>query len=148
MTETQPADELRRRRRARHASRAGSTYKSFLLDVAERGGFSLDEAEEYAIAVVATLEERLTLPEVLDLEAQLPSLMRELLDDEPILDIPRMHKDQFCERVATRLDMTEKAAEPIVRVVFAVLRAHISAGEARHVEAQLPDDLKEMWTAP
>lgn len=148
MAQPRPPVELRQRRAARHASRASSTYKSFVREVAIRGGFTLDEAEDYAIAVVATLEERLTLPEVLDLEAQLPSLMKELLDDEPILDIPHMHKDQFCARVATRLDMEEEDADTIllvVRAVFSVLRARISAGEARHVAAELPEDLKELW---
>src|SRR4051794_1976614 len=104
-------------RRARHASRANTTYKSFVGDVAGRGNFSLAAAEDYAIAVVATLEERLTLPEVLALEAQLPSLLKELLDEEPILDIPRMHKEEFCERVASRLDIGTEQVEPIVRAV-------------------------------
>jgi uncharacterized protein (DUF2267 family) len=144
---TQAQEHLTRTvaRGARHASRANTTYKRFVKDVAARGGFSLEDAEDFSISVVATLEERLTLPEVLDLEAQLPTLLKELLDDEPILDIPRMHKAEFCARVASRLELLPDQVEPIVRVVFDVLRARISEGEAHHVEAQLPSDLKKLW---
>jgi uncharacterized protein (DUF2267 family) len=138
-------DRQTRRSRQRHASRASATYASFIRDVAETGDFSIDDAADFAVAVVATLEERLTIEEALDLDAQLPTLLRELLDEEPIQELPRMDKEHFCARVGTRLALTEKEAEPIVSAVFSVLRERISAGEARHVEAQLPEELKEMW---
>jgi uncharacterized protein (DUF2267 family) len=129
----------------RHRSRANATYRSFVNEVASRGAFTRDEAVRFTVAVIATLEERLTLPAVSDLEAQLPTVLQELLDEEPILDRPRMDKGEFCGRVALRLDASEDEAESISRVVFAVLRARISPGEARHVEEQLPEELKALW---
>lgn len=132
-------------RAERHASRAAATYRRFVHAIAEEGGYSNEDAETCAIAVVATLEERLPLDEVWGLEAQLPSLLAEMLEREPIVDLPRMDSHQLCKRVAIRLGVTEPEAESIARIVFHVLRTRVSVGEARHIEARLPADLKHLW---
>lgn len=132
-------------RAARHASRAGATYASFLRSVASATGLPEAEAERCAIAVVATLEERLPMREVCDLEAQLPSRFDDVLGLQPIVRVPFMDKAQFCERVSARTGLTPAEAEGMARRVFAVLRSRISAGEAGHVGAQLPADLRELW---
>jgi uncharacterized protein (DUF2267 family) len=132
-------------RAARHASRAGTTYARFVRNIADAAGFPMADAERYAVAVVATLEERLSIREVCDLEAQLPSRFDEILAFQPIQGLPAMDRAQFCERVASRAGVSKAEAEAIAAAVFAVLRSRISAGEARHVEAQLPQDLRELW---
>ncbi len=132
-------------RSERHASRAATTYARFVRAIAEQGGYAPGESEAYAIAVVATLEERLPLGEVWGLEAQLPSRLAERLEREPILDLPGMDSGQLRKRVAIRLGVTEPEAESIARVVFRVLRARISSGEAHHIEARLSADLKQLW---
>lgn len=131
---------------ARHASRAGATYSRFVRAVAEQGGYPVDDAEAYAVAVVATLEEKLPLRDVLGLEAQLPSRLAEMLEREPILDLPAMDGGELCARVAIRLGVTATEAVSIARIVFRVLRLHVSPGEARHVERQLPSDLRRLWS--
>ena len=55
-----------------------------------------------------------------------------------------MDRGQFCQRLAARAGVPAAQAESIARTVFIVLRSRISAGEARHVEAQLPDDLRAL----
>ena len=45
-------------RALRHESRAGSTYAQFIRDVAERGGYTKEAAERYAVGTLTTLEER------------------------------------------------------------------------------------------
>ncbi len=132
-------------RAERHASRAATTYSRFIHAIADEGRYSTEDAETYAIAVVATLEERLPLDEVWGLEAQLPSLLAEMLEREPIVDLPRMDSQELCTRIAIRLGVTEPEAESIARVVFHVLRTRVSGGEARHIEARLPADLKHLW---
>ena len=132
-------------RAGRRAPRAGATYARFLHALATAGNYGADDAESYAVAVVATLEERLPLDEVWGLEAQLPSRLAERLEREPILDLPRMDGRQLCARVAIRLGVTEREAESIARVVFHVLRRRVSDGDARHIEARLPSDMKHLW---
>lgn len=135
-------------RAARHASRAGTTYARFIRNVAEAGGYTVGNAERYAASVIATLEERLPIREVHGLEAQLPSRLDDILAFVPLIAMPTMDRDAFCARVAARLDVTEARAEAIARTVFDVLRARISEGEARRVEARLPGDMRSLWRSP
>jgi uncharacterized protein (DUF2267 family) len=133
-------------RESRHDARARTTYLRLVREVAASTGASAEEAEQYLVAVIATLEEKLPLTEAIDLEAQLPSLLDEMLEREPIDDLPGMDKELFCERVALRLGITAQEAEWIAQRVLPVVSTHVSAGEARHVEAQLPLDLRRMWS--
>ncbi|MDB5218615.1 MAG: hypothetical protein JWO86_6542 [Myxococcaceae bacterium] len=134
-------------RAARHASRAGTTFARFIRNLAASSGYSLSEAERYAVAVIATLEERIPIREVVHLEAQLPSRLDEILAFVPLNGLPAMDRIQFLERVAARARVSYEQADSIARRVFSFLRSQISDGEARHIEAQLPADLFELWHA-
>src|SRR5579871_6254514 len=129
---------------ARSASRAASTYAGFVRDVAETGDFSIDDAQRYAVAVVATLEEKLSVRDVNGLEAQLPTLLREKLAHEPIMDLPYMDRALLCGRVASRLGISDHEAAIVARAVLEVLGVHISRGELRHLAATLPSDLASL----
>ncbi len=133
-------------RAARHASRAGTTFARFVRNLAAVGNYTIPEAERRAIAVIATLEERIPIRGVLDLEAQLPSRLDELLSFVPLNGLPAMDRIQFCKRVAARARVSFGQAEEIAGTVFAFVRSQISEGEARHVESQLPDDLRKLWS--
>jgi uncharacterized protein (DUF2267 family) len=134
-------------RAERHASRAARTYHRFVREIADAGGYAAEDADEYAVAVIATLEEKLPIVAVHHLEAQLPSTLDEKLAYEPLLDLPGMDKAEFCERVATRLAVTLPEAERIARVVLGIVRALVSEGEAHHVEWLLSPDIRKLWTS-
>lgn len=129
----------------RHESRAGSTYAQFVRDVASAGGYTKEAAERYAVGTLTTLEERLPIQEVRALESQLPTRLDGILAFQPVLALPTMDRRTFCWRFSKRVGVPEGAAEAIVRVVFRVLRQHISAGESRHIQAHLPPDLEPLW---
>jgi uncharacterized protein (DUF2267 family) len=135
-------------RAERHASRAGTTFARFVRNLAAMGGYSIHEAERHAVAVIATLEERLPIREVCNLEAQLPRRLDELLAFVPLNGLPAMDRMQFIERVAARAGVNYAQAESVARTVFAFLRSQISEGEIRHVEGQLPESLRELWREP
>ena len=120
-------------------------YQAFVRAVADEGGFPLEVAGEYIVAVVATLEARLSFTEVADLEAELPSGLREILHDEPILDLPGMDERELFARVRTRLGVSQHDAEVISRIVLRALRSSISPVEAGHVEAELSPGLRDLW---
>ena len=126
---------------SRHTARARATYARFLRDVVSAGGYTLDQAADYTVAVIATVEERLTLREVQNLEAQLPTLLEEELITEPILDLPTMTAAEFEGRVAARSGITREEARAAARTVLSVLRAHVSPGESRLLGANLPPEL-------
>lgn len=133
----------------RHESRAGATYARFIDDLTGDTGWSRDEADRFARAVVATLEERLVGGEAQDLSAQLPSRLRERLREEDVgRPDPEMTTDEFLGRVAERLDIPVDEVEAIVRYVFRTVRSHVTPGQAHHVEVQLPDELRRMWNGP
>lgn len=133
-------------RAQRHRSRAARTYHRFVKEIADAGGYAMEDADEYSVAVIATLEEILPLVAVRHLEAQLPSTLDEKLAYEPLLDLPGMDKAEFCARVATRLGVTLPEAERIARVVLGVVRSMISVGEAEHVEWLLSPDVRRLWS--
>lgn len=135
-------------RAARHESRAGTTFARFVRNLAATGGYTVQEAERDAIAVIATLEERLPIREVCNLEAQLPRRLDELLSFVPLNGLPAMDRMQFIERVAARARVNYAQAETVARTVFAFLRSQISEGEIRHVEARLPEGLRDLWREP
>lgn len=135
-------------RATRHASRSGTTFARFVRDLAVTSGFTVPEAERHAVAVIATLEERLPIREVCNLEAQLPSRLDELLSFVPVNGLPAMDRMQFIERVAARTDVTHVQAETIARTVFTFLRSQISEGEVHRLEARLPESLRELWREP
>lgn len=132
-------------RAMRHQARARSTHVRFVRAVADAGGWERARAEACAVAVVATLEEELSIREVAGLEAQLPSILHEMLDDEPILDLPRMDAALFCRRVGARLDVPPSEARGVAAVVLRVLRTRVSEGEARRIERRLPSDVRALW---
>jgi uncharacterized protein (DUF2267 family) len=135
-------------RAERHASRAGTTFARFVRNLAAVGGYTIHEAERHAVAVIATLEERIPIREVCNLEAQLPRRLDELLSFVPLNGLPAMDRMQFIERVSARAHVTYAEAETIARTVFGFLRSQISEGEVRHVEARLPEGLRELWKEP
>lgn len=130
----------------RHESRAGSTYAQFVRDVAQAGNYPMDVAERYVVGTLTTLEERLPFKDVRALEAQLPTRLDGILAFQPVLALPTMDRRTFCWRFAQRVGIPDTEAEPIVRLVFRKLRLHISAGESRHIEAHLSEDLAKLWT--
>jgi len=133
-------------RAQRHESRAGSTYAEFIRDVTDRAGYPKELAERYVVGVLTTLEERLPIAEVRALESQLPTRLDGILAFQPVLALPTMDQRTFCWRFSQRVGVPEQEAPAIVRQVFRVLRLHISAGEARHIEAHLSQDLEKLWT--
>jgi uncharacterized protein (DUF2267 family) len=142
-------DELRRQR---HESRAGSTYKAFLKDVCAIGDFD-DEAlaERAAISVLCYLEQRVMGEEAKDLNAQIPSKLRELVQRCEIHEgKPRdkYGREAFFQMVAGDLKKDPSEIEPIIRAVVTAVRAQVSEGEAEDFGNMLPPDLRDLWNRP
>jgi len=146
-------EERREQRRAmRHESRAASTWKGFLKELMAVGDIDEGLAECAAVSVLKLLEQRIYGDEVRQFEAQLPVKLRELLqtaggehEGKPTL---KFGVDGLIQRVADELKMSPQETEPVVRAVFAAVRAQITEGEASDIAEQLPKDLAELWMLP
>ena len=106
-------------------------------EVADELGCERDEAERLAIAVIATIEERIPVSDVAELEAELPDELRERMAEvDRILDLPGMDDEAFRTRVAHRLRMTHDDAERTIAAVLKGLESCLSPRERRR--ARLP----------
>jgi uncharacterized protein (DUF2267 family) len=96
-----------------------------------------------------TLRDRLTVPVVAQLGAQLPMLVRGFYyegwrPNGAVLAI--RHKDEFLAPIAEHFRADPEAdAERIARAVFALLESRIAKGEIENIEHVLPKQLRALW---
>ena len=109
----------------------------------------LEEARRATGAVLQTLRDRLTPAEAEQAVAQLPRELKLLwwTGDRPGRRPERLHREAFYERVKARAGLASvRQAERVTDAVFAALKDQISPGEADDIIAQLPRDLKAVWS--
>jgi uncharacterized protein (DUF2267 family) len=100
-------------------------------------------------ATLHALRDRLTVPEVAQLGAQLPMLVRGFYYEgwDPVgKPVKERHKEHFLARIAQEL-RGEELIDPefIARGVFALLAKRISEGEIEDVKHVLPADIRHLW---
>jgi uncharacterized protein (DUF2267 family) len=108
-----------------------------------------DLAKRVTAAVFHALRDRLTPDEADQLAAQLPLELKDVWAAGEGFERPpvKMNRAEFLERVREEADLpSEREAQWATLAVFAALKAQLSPGEADDVLAQLPKDLKELWT--
>ncbi|MFF0722115.1 MULTISPECIES: DUF2267 domain-containing protein [unclassified Micromonospora] len=119
-------------------------YDTFVDQVARRAGTTPERAVDLTRATLATLAERLTGGEALDLSLQLPAPLRQSMRTTPDGEAAqRFDADEFAARVAFRLGVQTSAARGGVRAVFTALREAL-AGEFETLMVQLPRDYRDM----
>ncbi|HEV8616807.1 MAG TPA: DUF2267 domain-containing protein [Methylomirabilota bacterium] len=110
---------------------------------------TLAEARRVTAAVLRALRDRLTADEADQAAAQLPRELKALWHGGPPAP-PRplkMHRQEFYERVKADAALPGlRTAAMATDAVFAALKDHISEGECNDIVAQLPRDLKSVWT--
>jgi uncharacterized protein (DUF2267 family) len=125
---------------------------AWLAEVAERLALAADEHPRALRALRAGLHairDRLPAQEVLDLGAQLPTLIRGIyyegwrLDNDPA---SIRTKVAMVERVAKELapDLRVNPVD-VLRTVIQILVEHVSRGEIDDVLATLPRPISELW---
>ena len=121
-------------------------YEEFVTRVAEHGGVPEAEAGTLASATLATLAERISGGEALDLAAQIPAP----LDSALVTDRENAEAfgfAEFVERTAERAGTDVDTAERAVDAVFVTLREAVTPGEFDDVLSQLPADLQRLGTS-
>ncbi|MDB4976822.1 MAG: hypothetical protein JWN48_5163 [Myxococcaceae bacterium] len=133
----------------RHEGRATASYLDFVDGLCERLSVTREHAAQIAASVLCVLEQRITREEGVQLEAQLPTKLQDLMFhctmhvSERPSDIDR---SRFIAMVAEDLSVPAGEAERYVRCVLSALTSHVSAGELEQVLLQLPPDLRSLWT--
>ena len=108
----------------------------------------LSTGRRITAAVFHALRDRLTPEEASDARAQLPIPLKRVWDRGRNRQRPlRMHRRQFYARVRVEAGLAgEREARDATLAVFAALKEQLSPGEADDIAAQLPKDLKDVWT--
>ena len=127
------------------------TTQSFYRNVMETMGDTArrETAKRATAAVFHALRDRLTPDESDQVVAQLPRELKavweagEKAERRPV----KMSREEFYDRVKQETGVTsQREARWLTLAVFAALGKQLSPGEAEDVNAQLPKDLKELWT--
>lgn len=107
-----------------------------------------EHARSVLRAVIHQLRDRLTMPEVFDLAAQLPIIVRGIYFEgyRPGQEQSKERSEQsFLDGVSSRLQPHRIDPESAVRAVFATLVSRCDPGEIDDVISQLPAELKALW---
>lgn len=130
---------------------ASGVRASVEREIEERAALPANVAPSAAFtAVMATLLERLSGGQAVDVLIGLPEELRPLLEG-PALDRPErprtFHRDEVFDLVAKRLHVARDVAANLVSVVFGTAKRLLPRKEIEGVTSQLPGDLREIWTA-
>ncbi|MDH5798762.1 MAG: DUF2267 domain-containing protein [Paracoccaceae bacterium] len=126
------------------------TANAWINEVNDRTGWEHKQrAYRLLRAVLHTIRDHLSVDEVAQLAAQLPTLIRGIYYEgwNPSKTPSKIRKaDAFIEEVqkAFETDPMADAAESIAAVI-ATLREHVSPGEMEDVEGNFTDDIREIF---
>lgn len=103
-------------------------------------------------AALQVLRDRLTPEEASHLGAQLPMLIRGIYyEGWNLSSTPKKIRDKktFLAQVKESLDgetsLGQIDPEQLTRAVFKLLRHHVSRGQIKDVESELPKEIAELW---
>jgi uncharacterized protein (DUF2267 family) len=112
-------------------------------------GLGIEESKRVTGVVLRALRDRLTRDEAEQVAAQLSRPLKEVwaLGDQPRRQPLKIRPDEFLQRVKHEAGLLSgEAARRLTEAVFGALKAQLSPREADDVLAQLPRDLKALWT--
>jgi uncharacterized protein (DUF2267 family) len=125
-------------------------YSDFIQQVSKETRLSQQEAERMTEIVLATLGERISAKERMDVASQLPKEMKSFL----FLHLPphnfhegvdRFPAEDFYHRVDARGHLGFAAAKKISKAVLQVLKMAVSSGEIQDLLEELPQRNKELF---
>ncbi len=122
--------------------------RDFVHHVRDACGVDDATAERTTRSVLAALSDRLTPDEAHKLAAQLPEPLKGIVQRPKSQRVQKMDREIFVSRICNDLGIDVREAVKRIRGVYAILEAAVSAGETRHVMAQLPEGLREVMKPP
>jgi uncharacterized protein (DUF2267 family) len=99
-------------------------------------------------ATLHALRDRLSVPEAVQLGAQLPLIIRGFYYDgwtpsgKPLKE---RHKEAFLTHIQEAFGRDKVEAETMVRAVFKMLQFRVSQGEIQDIKGVMPKELLELW---
>ncbi|MEF8816612.1 MAG: DUF2267 domain-containing protein [Salinibacter sp.] len=130
--------------------RSVHTTSAWLKHVADELGHEDKQKAYHALrGVLFALRDRLPVDEVMNLSAQLPTLIRGVyFEGYKAAGKPERYRDQdeFFDRVWEELEVVDGGApEAATRAVLAMLEDKVSEGEIEDIQHMLPASLNSLW---
>jgi uncharacterized protein (DUF2267 family) len=107
------------------------------------------QAYHFLRVVLHELRDRLPLPQVAHLGAQLPTLLRGVYYDgwRPSLTGSKEHLPEFLIKIGSEVDPSlNLSAETVTKCVLRVLSEKIDIGEIRQIISTMPLDMRALWS--
>jgi uncharacterized protein (DUF2267 family) len=142
-----PAAPARTPALRRRAARAEASYARLVTRLGEAAVWSSREQAELALEIVlSSVLRRLTPGEAKNLSAQLPSLLRQAVDG--LLPGPDklITAETITAELSERLQLDGPGAEAALSAVASALNETVSPGQMDDVRAQLPQDLRAIFS--
>ncbi len=140
-----PRPDMESEREVRHVARAGRTLRDFTRRLQESLGLPDPAKALSAFEIVASaLVRRVRPATAVTFTAQLPSLLRERLMDEPAGPDRSVTRESIAAEMAERLNLDEKAASSLLARVGAALKQFVGGGDKQNATAPLPHELDKL----
>jgi uncharacterized protein (DUF2267 family) len=126
-------------------------FRALVDALAEEGLPRRTEAARVVEAVVCALAQRIGDADFAPLRELLPSPFRTRLEPcerHAVAPLALQSAEEVYGIVAEDLERDPDEVEPMVRAVFAAVRAQLSEGEAEEIARRLPLDLLPLWRRP
>lgn len=138
---------IEERAHRRHTARAAATYTAFLRRVMAGTGIEWERRAESAVeALLAGVLQRITRQEGDDLMAQLPVQLQERLSSVPRGPNRNITREWIEREISTNLHLAPAEVSVLVTRLGRVVRSAISAGEIADITAQLPQEMKAIFS--
>jgi uncharacterized protein (DUF2267 family) len=144
-----PGPSVRTPAMQRRMARTEATYRRLLNEVQSQAALgSADEADAALDVVLTALVRRLTPGEAKDLISQLPSLLHADLYALPPGPDKNVARETIEVSLAERLGIDLGRAEKILVAIGQTIAQNISDGQMEDVRGQLPETLRQVFSAP
>jgi uncharacterized protein (DUF2267 family)/predicted transcriptional regulator len=144
-----PVPSVRTPAMQRRMARTEATYRRLLNEVQSQAALgSADEADAALDVVLTALVRRLTPGEAKDLISQLPSLLHADLYALPPGPDKNVARETIEVSLAERLGIDLGRAEKILVAIGQTIAQNISDGQMEDVRGQLPETLRQVFSAP
>ncbi|WP_433135720.1 DUF2267 domain-containing protein [Actinomadura nitritigenes] len=121
-------------------------YHEFLAQVRRRGEYAdQQEAEKVTRVVLEVLAQRIPRQESLDLAAQLPGSLGEVVAAAAVDQPESLGIERFCERVAERVQAVPRTAQWDASAVLSTLADSVSPGQLNQLISVLPTAYADLF---
>ncbi len=130
----------------RHQDRRQHSYHRFISQIAEATSLSRGEARILTLYLITAILRKVTPAEGKSLLAQLPYVLQAELISEISFGPNKITADEILEEISSRLGKTPEVTKSLLSQFWRALGELTTVGETKHVAAQLPKEINQIFS--